>query len=344
MPHTDLPLEELRRYTPHLPAPEDLQEFWDATLEEAGRWPLDASWTPVDSGLVTVETLDVSFAGAGGSPVRAWLHLPARALRGDGPLPGVVQYQGYNGGRGLAHEHVFWASAGFAQLVVDTRGQGSGWTVGDTGDPVGSAAAQPGFLTRGVLSPQEYYYRRVYTDAVRAVAVLRGHPDVDDDRVAVAGISQGGGIALAVSALAPGVRAVMPDVPFLCDFPRATRIAPGDPYGEVVRYLKAHRDQVDRVFATLSYFDAAVLARRASAPALFSVALMDQICPPSTVFAAYHAYGGPKDIRVYPYNDHEGGEVHQQREQLTWLRSQLGAPAASGPSVAERATTSSRGT
>jgi cephalosporin-C deacetylase len=344
MPHTDLPLEELQRYAPHLPEPADLQEFWDATLHEARRWPLDASWTPVDSGLMTVETFDVSFTGAGGSPVRAWLHLPAHALRGAGPLPGVVQYQGYNGGRGLPHEHVFWASAGFAQLVVDTRGQGSGWTVGDTGDPVGSAAAQPGFLTRGVLSPQEYYYRRVFTDAVRAVEVLRGHPEVDGDRVAVTGISQGGGIALAVSALAPGVLGVMPDVPFLCDFPRATRIAPGDPYGEVVRYLKAHRDRVDRVLATLSYFDAAVLGRRASAPALFSVALMDQICPPSTVFAAYHAYGGPKEIRVYPYNDHEGGEVHQQREQLTWLRDLLQAPDPSRPAVAEPATTPSRGT
>ncbi|WP_346623529.1 acetylxylan esterase [Blastococcus montanus] len=328
MPQTDLPLDELRRYAPDLPAPRDLEAFWSATLGEAAERPLDATSTPVDSGLVTVETHDVSFAGFGGSPVRAWLHLPARGLRGDGPLPGVVQYQGYNGGRGLPHEHVFWASAGFAHLVVDTRGQGSGWTVGDTGDPVGSGAAQPGFLTRGVLDPGDYYYRRVYTDAVRALGVLRGHREVDGDRIAVAGISQGGGIALAVAALDRGVAAVMPDVPFLCDFPRATRVAPGDPYGEVVRYLKAHRDRVDDVFRTLSYFDAAVLARAASAPALFSVALMDEICPPSTVFAAYNAYAGPKEIAVYPFNDHEGGEARQQREQLTWLRGRLGLPAA----------------
>ncbi|MBM7804521.1 cephalosporin-C deacetylase [Geodermatophilus bullaregiensis] len=336
MPQTDLPLEELRRYRPELPAPDDLWDFWAATLAEAAERPLDVSCAPVDTGLVTVETQDVSFAGFGGSPVRAWLHLPARALRGEGPLPGVVQYQGYNGGRGLPHEHVLWASAGFAHLVVDTRGQGSGWTVGDTGDPVGSAAAQPGFLTRGVLSPQEYYYRRVYTDATRALEVLRGHPEVDGDRVAVTGVSQGGGIALAVSALAPGVRAVLPDVPFLCDFPRATRIAGGDPYAEVVRYLKAHRDRVDRVFRTLAYFDGAVLGRRSSAPALFSVALMDETCPPSTVFAAYHAYGGPKEIEVYPFNDHEGGEAHQQRAQLAWLRSRLGAPPALPTASAER--------
>jgi cephalosporin-C deacetylase len=67
-----------------------------------------------------------------------------------------------------------------------------------------------------------------------------------------------------------------------------------------------------------------MLGRRSSAPALFSVTLMDEICPPSTVFAAYHAYGGPKDIRGYPFNDHEGGEAFQQCEQLTWLRGQVG--------------------
>ncbi|WP_277394613.1 acetylxylan esterase [Blastococcus litoris] len=84
---------------------------------------------------------------------------------------------------------------------------------------------------------------------------------------------------------------------------------------------------MERVFETLSYFDAAVLARWSSAPALFSVALMDEICPPSTVFAAHAAYGGPKEISVYPFNDHEGGEAHHQREQLAWLRGVLRVPA-----------------
>lgn len=36
-------------------------------------------------------------------------------------------------------------------------------------------------------------------------------------------------------------------------------------------------------------------------------ALMDQTTPPSTVFAAFNAYAGEKDIQVWPYNGHEGG-------------------------------------
>jgi cephalosporin-C deacetylase len=116
----------------------------------------------------------------------------------------------------------------------------------------------------------------------------------------------------------------MPDVPFLCDFPRATDITDGDPYGEITRYLKVHRHRVDQVFATLAYFDCASLVTRSTAPALFSVALMDQTCPPSTVYAAYNAYAGPKEIREYAYNDHEGGEAYHQAEQLMWLRGVVG--------------------
>jgi cephalosporin-C deacetylase len=165
----------------------------------------------------------------------------------------------------------------------------------------------------------------VYVDAVRAVEALRSQPIVDPAQVAITGSSQGGGITLAVAALVPDVAGVMPDVPFLCDFRRAATVAPGDPYGELVRYLKAHRERVEAAFETLAYFDGAVLARLGRAPALFSVALMDPVCPPSTVFAAYHAYAGPKDIVVYEFNEHEGGEAFQRDRQRRWL-AQLSPP------------------
>ncbi len=322
--HYDLPLEQLWDYRATVAAPPDLTAFWHDAL--AGPEPDATTFARVESGLVAVETYDVTFAGSGGDPVRAWLHLPAEPLR-SAPLPGVVQYQGYNGGRGLPHEHVFWATAGFAHLVVDTRGQGSGWTTGATPDPVGSGPAQPGFLTKGIEDPRGYFYRRAYVDAVRALGVLRAHGLVDSARVAVAGESQGGGLALAVAALASrDVAALLCDVPFLCDFRRAAAVAQTEPYLELVRYLASHRDLVERVFGTLAYFDGAVLGPLATAPALFSVGLMDLTCPPSTVFGAFHSYGGTKEIEVYPYNDHEGGEAHHRVRQLAWLRDQLAPP------------------
>jgi cephalosporin-C deacetylase len=58
------------------------------------------------------------------------------------------------------------------------------------------------------------------------------------------------------------------------------------------------------------------------------VALMDLVCPPSTVYAAYNHYAGgrdiAKDIEVYHYNDHEGGESYQRQAQIRWLNGVLG--------------------
>ena len=321
MPQSDLPLAELRGYSPSLSVPEDLDQFWLMTLAEARQHDLGATFDPIDNGLAVISTLDATYAGFGGSPVRGWLHLPADR---PGPLPTVVEFVGYGGGRGLPHERVMWATAGYAHFVMDTRGQGSTWAIGDTPDPDAAGAPfHPGFMTQGILDPLTYYYRRVFIDAVRAVEAARAHPAVDPARVAVTGGSQGGGISLAVAALVPDVAAVMPDVPFLSDFPRAITFADSDPYGEIVRYLKAHRDHVERALRTLSYFDVAILGRRASAAALFSVGLMDEICPPSTVYAAYNAYGGPKEIREYPFNNHEGGQGFHDRAKLRWLRERL---------------------
>ena len=99
-----------------------------------------------------------------------------------------------------------------------------------------------------------------------------------------------------------------------------TEISDEFPYQEIVNYLKTHRDHVEPAFRTLSYFDGVNFATRAHAPALFSVALMDAICPPSTVFAAYNHYAGTeKDILVWPYNGHEGGGPYQDAAQLRFL-------------------------
>lgn len=319
MPHFDMPLHELRGYRPPLAVPSDFDRFWALTLDEARSHALDWDRRRLETGLTSVEVYDVRFAGDGGDPVSAWLVLP-RGAAGE-ELPCVVEYIGYGGGRGLAHERLTWGSAGYAHLVMDTRGQGSGPWVGSTPDPGDSGApAVPGFLTRGIAAKESYYYRRLFVDAARAVDLARELPEVDPARVAVAGVSQGGGIAMAVAGLSSGLLAAMVDVPFLCSFRRATELTDEPPYAELVRYCAAHRDRVAEVFATLAYFDGVHFASRAGAPALFSVALRDQICPPSTVFAAFNHYAAAdKEIRVWEYNGHEGGGQHQVREQLEWL-------------------------
>ncbi len=314
----DLPLEQLKTYMPEVREPQDFDVFWVQTLNEARQHPLDAVFEPIDSGLALVDTYDVTFSGYGGQRIKGWLILPK--VRDDF-LPCVVQYIGYTGGRGLVFDRLFWSAAGYAHFIMDTRGQG-----GDTPDlPDGGSPSVPGWMTQGILNPQVYYYRRVFTDAVRAVEAARSHDSIDRSQVAVLGGSQGGGISIAVSGLVDDLVASLPDVPFLCYYERAATMVDSHPYQEIPRFLRTHREQTETVYQTLSYFDGVNFAKRTSAPTLYSVALMDQICPPSTVFAAFNRVTVEKQIKVYPYNGHEGGGNYQRREQLRFLQTRFGS-------------------
>ncbi|MEO5806793.1 acetylxylan esterase [Devosia sp.] len=322
MPFPDLVHPALGAYQSAVQTPTDFGAFWERTIAEARVAGGAVSIEPVQSTLKLVELFDVTFPGFGGHPVKGWLVLPTQR---SGKLPLAVQYVGYGGGRGFAHEHLHWAASGYAYFRMDTRGQGSVWSTGATADPVGSTPAQPGSMTKGILHKDDYYYRRVFTDGVRAIDALIGLDFVDASRVAVLGGSQGGGIAIAVAGIDGRVKAVMPDVPFLCDFPRAVRVAGRDPYGEIARYLAQHRDALGPVFETLRYFDGVCFARQSRAAALFSAAMMDDICPPSTVYGAFNAFAGAdKSIVDYEFNNHEGGGPFQDRRQMAWLAERFG--------------------
>lgn len=322
MPYPDLLQPELGAYSSRVPMPDDFAAFWEATIAEARVAGGAVTMVPAETTLKAVEVFDVTFPGFGGHPVKGWLVLPAGR---SGRLPLVVQYLGYGGGRGFPHELLHWAASGYAYFRMDTRGQGSGWSMGATPDPVGTTPSIPGMMTKGILDKQDYYYRRVFTDGVRAIDALVGQDFVDPERIAVCGGSQGGGISLAVAGIDNRVKAVMPDVPFLCDYPRAVQKAARDPYLEIVRFLAQHRDKAANVFETLRYFDGVNFARQCRANALFSVALMDDVCPPSTVYGAFNAFSGADKTMVeYEFNNHEGGGPFQDRRQMEWLARQFG--------------------
>ena len=322
----DMPLEQLREYRPQVRRAADFEAFWRSTLEGELARPLDARVQRVATPLRAIDAYDVSWTGFGGQRVQGWLRLPAHV---DGPVPAVVHYRGYSGGRGYPHSELLYAAAGYAHFLIEARGQG--WktpSLTDTTpdrDPAAGDMHWPGLMTSGVTSPETYYYRRLYIDALRLVEVAVADERVDGTRVAVCGGSQGGGMTIAVAGLAAmagiPVAAAMPDVAFLCHFERAVGLTDTYPYKEIADLLAGWPGRQEQVFDTLSYFDGVNLGAYATVPALFGVGLMDTTCPPSTVFAAYHAWGGSdKQIDVYPWNMHEGGTDHHTWHRLAWLQ------------------------
>lgn len=314
MPLLDLPRTELERYRAEPTEQPDFDAFWDETLAEARDHKGKTELQKVDVGLKAVDTFDVTFPGWAGEPIKGWLVLP----HGE-PTACVVEYQGYGVGRGRVHEHLLYAACGLAHFVVDARGHSRG----DTGDraDVPTGPHEPGFMTQGIHDPRAHYLRRLVADAVRAVDAVQELAPAP--KLVAGGMSQGGGLSLAVAGLVDGLAGVLSDVPFMCDYRRGALVSDRVPYLEIAQFLRKRPELSEQSFRTLSYFDAVNFATRAEAPALFSVALMDPICPPSTVYAAYNSYAGPKELKVYEFNEHEGGEALHALERVRFV-DQLG--------------------
>jgi cephalosporin-C deacetylase len=307
MPSIDLPLDQLRQYKPPLYREADFEPFWDATVAEALKQPINAELIPYDLHTKNVICYAVRFDGfraAGGSQqqqggrIAGWYVRPEAA----GKFPGVCHYHGYGGRGPRPLDMLALASQGICVLSMDCRGQN-----GQSQD----AAAYPdghglGWMTQGVRHPKTYYYRHVYADALRALELLAHRDEVDASRLAVTGFSQGGALSLAVAALSDRPILCLPDAPFLCDFRRAIDIALGGPYPEIPAFLKAHPHLYEETIRTLSYVDNVNLAPWVTCRTIVSNCLWDDVCPPSTVFAAYHHLGtAEKRIDVYPFHKHE---------------------------------------
>jgi cephalosporin-C deacetylase len=314
LPIIDMARADLERYRPSPTAEPDLPGFWERTLAEAAKQPLDVQLEPVDFPVDNLCVYRLSYGGWQGTRVVGWFLSRADGVR----QPGLVFYHGYSGHKGWPFDYLGWALQGYAVLAVDVRGQ-----AGDTAD----AASYPGghavgWLTMGIESPDAYYYRGVYVDSVRALDALASRPEVDPDRMGVLGVSQGGGLSLAVAALDSRPKVAMPEVPFLCNFGRAVEVSDKLPYQEIATFLHRRPEYTERAFRTLSYFDNLNLADRIRCPVLMTVGLQDLVCPPSTIYAVYHRIEAPRELHVYPYGAHEAFPTHTEQK-LRWARRYL---------------------
>ena len=314
MPLYDKPLEELSVYNPASTREADFQAFWEETLAESAKLPLNVSLERVDYPALGVKVYEFYYDGWREARICGWYLAP----EGQGPFPALVQYHGYSGSKGEIHGLLMWALQGYAVAAVDVRGQS-----GNSNDPAPYTGGHvSGWMTMGIMDPREYYYRGVFVDCVRALdfAVSRG--EVDPEHMGIMGVSQGGGLTLAVAALDHRPILAMPEVPYLCHYKRAVEMATGGPYLEISNYLHRWPDREQQVWRTLSYCDNLNLASEIECPILMTVGLIDEICPPSTVYATFNKITAPKEMKVYPYHKHEVVDAHWV-DKLRWAHHYL---------------------
>lgn len=303
MPVFEMPLEQLECYGGRNPRPSDFDAYWDRALAEMRCLEPAVELVPASFQAPFAECFHLYFNGVGGARVHAKY---LRPKHGAGEHPALLLFHGYTGSSGDWQDKLGYVALGFSVAALDVRGQG-----GLSEDPGGTRGnTHTGQIIRGLDDhPDKLFFRQVFLDTAELAAIVMNFPEVDPERVCAMGGSQGGALTLACAALEPRIRRLAPMCPFLCDYQRVWEMDLAcDSYAELKSYFRLFDPRHEReaeVFTRLGYIDCQHLAGRIQGDTLMAIGLMDEICPPSTQFAAYNKIKATRRRILYPDFAHE---------------------------------------
>ena len=273
----------------------DFDAFWEGTLAELARIPMDAKLELVPEHSDSHRnTYRVRFQSLGGVTAGGILCMPVK----EGKYPVSLELMGYGA-------EPYWydpaSDPDRIQFLVSVRGQGI------FKEPEGR------WIDRGLDNKNHFYYRGAFCDVVRAIDFICSLPRADASRIYAWCDSQGGAFTWIAGSLDHRVRAIAPSVPFLSDYPDYARIV-WWPVHEVFQEADAAGIDREQLMRTLSYFDVKNFTDRVQCPVYMAFGLQDPTCPPHTNFAAYNHVNAPKDFHCEPLCGHDMWKVERWQQ------------------------------
>jgi len=283
----------------------DFDEFWDHTLAElaqvAPEFELERR-SELDT--PTHRVYLVTMRSLGNLRVRGWYQ--EYRLEPSRPKPAVLRVPGYGGAM-----HPMDDDSAVNYFSFDPRGHGHS-TDDMPGQPVD-------YWLRGLDDKEGYFYQGAYADCVRAVDFLASRPEVDVNRIAITGGSQGGGLSFATAALDSRIALCAPDIPWLCDW---RRYFSSTTWPDIESWIAAKPERTwESMHKTLSYFDVLNLVDRIECPVFVGLGLEDDVCPPATIYAVYNRLAGTKQVHTY-HSEHWVPGEHQKLKR-EWIAKQF---------------------
>ena len=141
------------------------------------------------------------------------------------------------------------------------------------------------------------------------------------DALGVTGSSQGGALSVITAALDSRVTFLAAVHPALCDHEAFfKKRACGWPH-----YFYYYGAPDEKQLETVRYYDTANFARLLNVPGWFSWGYNDEVCPPTSMYAAYNVISSSKELHPYLETGHYWYQ-EQWDEWLDWIRRQLNVP------------------
>lgn len=166
-----------------------------------------------------------------------------------------------------------------------------------------------------------YYYKRVYLGCLRAVDLLASLPEVDTSRIAVFGGSQGGALSIVTAALDKRVKYVASFYPALSD---VTGYLHGRAGGWPHMFNEKNISSVglEEKINVSAYYDVANFASLLKVPGIYCWGYNDEVCPPTSIYAAYNNIQAEKQTVITKEAGH-GLSGEQSKKVKDWLLKKL---------------------
>lgn len=300
----DLKPEELFEYNGISPKPNDFDEFWDASIEEMKKIDPSLELVPCKWEFSGIDAYDMYFTGVDNARIHAKYVRPQGAKK----CPAVFMFHGYSGAAAGWTSLLSYASQGYCVAALDCRGQGG--KSEDSGCVGGNTLH--GHIIRGLESdsPKDLLFTKIFLDVAQIVNIVEKFDEVDENKLFAMGGSQGGALTYVCASLCPQIKAASACFPFLSDYRRVWEMDMDEraylELKEFFRHTDPRHEKEDETFMKLGYIDIQNMANRIKGRMLMFTGLMDNVCPPSTQFAAFNKITSEKKVLFYPDFGHEG--------------------------------------